>query len=70
MGAWGHVGYAFKGGALDRVCKKSTPLDGPSEDAMQYVDESTVFQPPINFGEYSQQTRVAQSHQSAVTECN
>lgn len=50
MGVWGH-GYAFKGAGLDRVCKKSTLLDGPTEDAVQYVAEFTVFQPPINYGE-------------------
>ena len=47
MAAWGHVGYVFKVGVLDKVYKKSTLLDGPSE----YIGEFTVFQPPINYGE-------------------
>lgn len=58
MAAWGLVNYAFKGGVLDRVCKKLTLLGGPSEDAVQYVDVFIVLEPQINYGAYSQQYKL------------
>ncbi len=51
MGAWGHVGYAFKGGVSDRVYKKLILLDGRSEEGVQSVKEFTVLQLQINYGE-------------------
>ncbi len=45
------MGYVFNSGILDTVCKELIPLDDPSEDAMPFVDEFTVFQPLVSYGE-------------------